>query len=255
MHDVVPLLVDDRVLLLRLFLQLLRADLQLLEELVRLLELELIGLYLLLLHVDLAELLLQLLDNAVLFGEVDLQGLDFGAVVHQLALHAADFYVFVVEFLHQQVLVLLVALHLGAVFRTDGLHLFVPAAVILPVVLQLPLLFGKLVPEFLYLVGLALLDVIVIFGGGEIGAALVLTFPLPVHPIDLLFILLAPLLQILSLILFPLKLRDILPWFGGEVAFGDGLEERVVFLVGLDEGVGGGVGQPRCVIFAGVFGD
>lgn len=42
MHDIVSLLVDDRVFLLRLFFQLLRADFQFLEELVGLLELELI---------------------------------------------------------------------------------------------------------------------------------------------------------------------------------------------------------------------
>ena len=76
MHDIVSLLVDGRIFLLRLFFQLLGADLQFLEELVGLLELELIGFNLLLFHVDLAQLLLQLLDNTVLFGEVDLQGLD-----------------------------------------------------------------------------------------------------------------------------------------------------------------------------------
>lgn len=56
-------------------------------------------------------------------------------------------------------------------------------------------------------------------GGCQIGAALVLTFPLPMHPIDLLLIFLAPFLEVLSLILLRLKLRDILPWFGGKVAF------------------------------------
>lgn len=58
MHDIVSLLVDDRIFLLRLLLQLLRAYFQFLEELVGLLELELIGFYLLLFHVDLAQLLL-----------------------------------------------------------------------------------------------------------------------------------------------------------------------------------------------------
>lgn len=76
MHDIISLLVDDRIFLLRLLFQLLRADLQLLEELIGLLELELIGLYLLLFHVDLAQLLFQLLDHTVLFCEVDLEGLN-----------------------------------------------------------------------------------------------------------------------------------------------------------------------------------
>lgn len=54
MHDIISLLVDDRIFLLRLLFQLLRADLQFLEKLIGLLELELIGFYLLLFHVDLA---------------------------------------------------------------------------------------------------------------------------------------------------------------------------------------------------------
>lgn len=62
------------------------------------------------------------------------------------------------------------------------------------------------------------------------------------HPIDLFLIFFASFLIVLRLILLPLKLGDILPWFGYKIAFGDGLEERVVFFVGLDEGIGGGVG-------------
>lgn len=58
MHDIVSLLVNDCIFLLCLLLQLLRAYFQFLEELVGLLELELIGFYLLLFHVDLAQLLL-----------------------------------------------------------------------------------------------------------------------------------------------------------------------------------------------------
>jgi hypothetical protein len=76
MHDIVSLLVDDRIFLFRLLFQLLRADFQFLEELIGLLELELIGFYLLLFHVYLAQLLFQLLDHTVLFCEVDLEGLD-----------------------------------------------------------------------------------------------------------------------------------------------------------------------------------
>lgn len=62
------------------------------------------------------------------------------------------------------------------------------------------------------------------------------------QPIDLFLIILASFLEVLSLVLLALKLGDILSWFGCKVAFGDGLEERVVFFVGLDEGIGGGIG-------------
>lgn len=108
-------------------------------------------------------------------------------------------------------------------------------------------------PKFLEFVGVELVGIVVGFGGVEVSGTLVLCFLLTVHLLQLLLIPLALLLQQLHVIPPHLELGNLLPRLGGEVAFGNGLEEGVVLLVGFDEGVGCVGGVTGGEVLAGVF--
>ena len=133
LQNVTTFLGDNGIFLFCLLLEYLGAAFQFLQQLVELFELELVRFYFFLLHVHLRQLFLQLIDDAIFFVEVYLEGGYFRPVVFHFFVEIVYLDLFAVDLLHKQVLVLLVLLYLGAQFRTDGLHLVTATALLLPV--------------------------------------------------------------------------------------------------------------------------